>query len=175
MAQFRDDVTNHAISWMDLHRDSKQLAKTLVGIGTWYGLIAITRGGLVPAGIIARELNFRKIDTLCVASYDEQVQTDDLSVIKAPEEAIAAKGKGWLVIDDLVDTGKTIQYARTLLPDAHFATVYAKAQGARIVDSYVRDFPQNTWLYFPWDTEVQYVSPLIEDRLPTPDLINDGG
>ena len=43
--------------------------------------MAITRGGLVPAAIVARELGIRVIETVCVASYDYDEQ-GDVSVLK---------------------------------------------------------------------------------------------
>ena len=57
------------ISWEQLHRDSKALAWRLLDMDFFNGIIAVTRGGLVPAAIIARELDIRLVDTVCVASY----------------------------------------------------------------------------------------------------------
>ena len=161
MAQFRDDVQNHSVTWTEVHRDTKQLVRKLMDLGPWKGIVALTRGGLVPAAIIAREMEIRVVDTLCISTYDEQVQ-EDIQVLKVPEEAAAANGEGWLLIDDLVDTGKTAKEARAILPKAHFATVYAKPQGLPYVDTYVHDVAQEVWVFFPWDTEPQYVRPLAD-------------
>src|SRR6185369_5394709 len=54
------------VSWHELHRDCKALAWKLVTAGPWKGIIAITRGGLVPAAIVARELDVRLIDTVSI-------------------------------------------------------------------------------------------------------------
>ena len=79
-------------------------------------MIAITRGGLVPAAIVARELGIRIIDTVCIASYDHTRQ-GDLNVLKGVSEAVAklggGSGKGLLIVDDLVDTGKTGRLVRS--------------------------------------------------------------
>jgi xanthine phosphoribosyltransferase len=165
MPQFRDDVVNQAVTWIDVHRDTKKLARLLMDKGPWKGIVALTRGGLVPAAIIARELSIYKVDTLCITSYDEQVQ-GKVTVLKAPAEAMADRGAGWLMVDDLVDTGATAREARQMLPDAHFATVYAKPKGRGCVDTCVADIPQETWIFFPWDTdpEPQYVVPLAHDK-----------
>eukprot|EP01034_Spumella_vulgaris_P015085 gene15085-19271_t len=64
---YADDII---ISWVELHRDARYLSEMLHAIGTWKGIIAITRGGLVPAALVARELEIRLIDTICVTSYD---------------------------------------------------------------------------------------------------------
>ena len=159
MNELRDDVVDYVVTWAEVHRDTKLLARKLIGTDEWKGIIAVTRGGLVPAAIIAREMDIRNIDTICIATYDEQY-IGDVNMIKVPDLAVAEKGKGWLMIDDLVDTGATIKAARELLPNCHIATVYAKEMGRPSVDTFVHEVPQNYWVFFPWDTDVQYSAPL---------------
>lgn len=144
------------VSWEQLHRDAKALAWRLMGLGPWHGIIAVTRGGLVPAAIVARELNIRLIDTVCIASYDEKEQ-GSLSVLKSVE----GDGTGWLVVDDLVDTGGTFRRIRDMLPKAHFATVYAKPAGRPLVDTFITEVSQDTWIHFPWDLELRPAIPLV--------------
>ncbi len=159
MAQFRDDVINHTVSWQEVHRDIKTLAHRLLDAGPWRGIVAVTRGGLVPAAILARELDIRLVETVCILSYDEQVQ-GEVEVLKEP--TAAGDGEHWLLIDDIVDTGATAKAARRLLPKAHFASVYAKPDSRKLVDTIVHEVSQETWIFFPWDTEAQYVKPLAE-------------
>jgi xanthine phosphoribosyltransferase len=147
------------VSWDQLHRDAKALAWRLAEMGPWECVVAITRGGLVPAAIIARELEIRMIDTVCVSSYEHQNQ-GGIDVIKTPN----VSGKGVLIIDDLVDTGRTAKVVREMLPDAHFATVYAKPEGRPMVDSYITEVSQDTWIFFPWDTELSFVEPIVNNR-----------
>jgi len=161
MAKFRDDVVNHSVTWVEVHRDTKQLARMLMDQGPWKGIIALTRGGLVPAAIVARELNIFVVDTLCISTYDEQV-IEDTTVLKTPHQAVEDKGEGWLLVDDLVDTGTTAREARRILPNVHFATVFAKPKGREFVDTVVSEVSQDTWIYFPWDTEPQYVTPIAD-------------
>ena len=146
----------YPISWEQLHRDSKALAWRLVEMQAWKGIVAITRGGLVPASIIARELEIRLVDTVCISSYDYQRQ-GDASILKPP----AVDGKGLLLIDDLVDTGQTARIVKDLLPEAHFATVYAKPAGRPLVDTFITEVSQDTWILFPWDTESRFVEPIV--------------
>ena len=122
----------------------------------WKGIIAITRGGLVPASIIARELEIRLVDTICISSYDHQ-QQGEITVLKAPD----TDSDGWLLIDDLVDTGNTARVVRNRLPQAHFATVYAKPAGRPVVDTFITEVSQDTWILFPWDSESQFVKPIV--------------
>jgi xanthine phosphoribosyltransferase len=143
------------VSWSELHRDAKALAWRLLDQGPWKGIIAITRGGLVPAAIIARELELRIVDTICVNTYDEQEQG-------RPEilKGFTQDSSGFLLIDDLVDTGTTAKLVRDQVPDAHFATVYAKPAGRPLVDTYITEVSQDTWIRFPWDMELGYSQPI---------------
>ncbi len=144
------------ISWEQLHRDSKALAWRLADMITWKGIITITRGGLVPASIIARELEIRLVDTVCISSYDFKNQ-GEIKILKP----VDIDSSGWLLIDDLVDTGTTARIVKEMLPRAHFATVYAKPAGRPLVDTYITEVSQDTWILFPWDTESRFVEPIV--------------
>ena len=147
----------YTVTWDQLHRDSKALAWRLLEKGPWRGIVAITRGGLIPAAIIARELDCRLIESVSIVTYDEEVRGQP-KVAKPP--AAAGDGEGWLIIDDLVDTGTTARVVRGLLPRAHFATVYAKPAGNPLVDTFITEVSQDTWIMFPWDTEPQFIAPI---------------
>jgi len=149
------------VTWDQLHRDAKALSWRLHALGPWTGVVAITRGGLIPAAIIARELECRLIETVSVVTYDEE-NMGQPQVVKPP--AAAGDGEGWLIVDDLVDTGTTAKLVRSLLPKAHFATVYAKAAGKPLVDTFITEVSQDTWILFPWDTEPQFVAPLARQQ-----------
>ncbi len=144
------------VSWDQLHRDSKALAWRLADKGPWRRIVTVTRGGMVPAAIVARELEVRLVDTVCVVSYDYRDQ-GNLTVLKEVTD-----GPGTLVVDDLVDTGRTAARVRQMLPSAHYATVYAKPEGRPLVDTFVTEVSQDTWIYLPWDTELQFVQPLVK-------------
>ena len=150
------------VSWDQLHRDARALAWRLDGHGPkdggWRAVVAITRGGMAPAMIVARELDIRVIDTISVKSYEHQ-ERSEVKVLKSPDSAMMGDGTGVLVVDDLVDTGKTLEMCRKLYPKAHFATVYAKPAGRPQVDTYVTEVSQDTWIFFPWDMALQYVQP----------------
>ena len=152
------------VSWDQLHRDSRALAWRLdrqgpEASGAWRAVVAITRGGLAPAAIVARELDIRVIDTICVKSYEHKTQ-GEAQVLKAPDAGLAGEGDGLLVVDDLVDTGRTLEVVRARYPRAHFATVYAKPKGRPLVDTFITEVSQDTWIYFPWDMAMQYAPPL---------------
>jgi xanthine phosphoribosyltransferase len=143
------------VSWEELHRHARALAWRLLDLGPFTGIIAITRGGLVPAAIVARELDIRLVDTVCIASYDDRRQ-GELRVLKG----LPGDGAGWLIIDDLVDSGATARAVRGMLPKAHFATIYAKPAGRALVDTFVTEVSQDTWILFPWESAPQSATSL---------------
>lgn len=154
------------VSWDQFHRDARALAWRLNGSGPFSAMVAVTRGGLVPAAIVARELDLRLIDTFCVASYVRESVQAEVRVLKGVGAEIARDdGAGVLVVDDLADTGATVRIVRALLPKAHVATVYAKPLGGVLVDTYVTEVSQDTWIYFPWDLGLTFQAPIADRRI----------
>ena len=155
-------MPHYHLGWEELHRDTRTLARQLLADNRypWRGIISIARGGLIPGAILARELDLRVVDTLCIASYDHDQQQPP-AILKQ----VDGDGAGYLLVDDLVDTGNTARIARQLLPAATFVTVYAKPAGQALTEYHVRSFPQDTWLHFPWDTESSYSQPLAAQLL----------
>jgi xanthine phosphoribosyltransferase len=152
----------YPVSWDQFHRDARALAWRLNGAGPFAAIVAVTRGGLVPAAIVARELDLRVIETVCVASYDHMNQ-GELRLLKRPAPdviALSHGGEGALIVDDLVDTGRTAKIVRDLLPKAHYATVYAKPLGRPLVDTFITEVSQDTWIHFPWDTGLAFQPPI---------------
>ena len=150
------------VSWDQMHRDSKALAWRLAEKGPWRAIVSVTRGGMVPACIVARELEVRLVDTICIKTYDHQVMAQP-EILKS----VSDDGTDVLIIDDLVDTGATAKVVRGLLPLAHYATVYAKPAGRDLVDTFVTEVSQDTWIFLPWDTELQFVQPIVRGDTPT--------
>lgn len=150
------------VSWDQFHRDARALAWRLNGAGDFTAMVCITRGGLVPAAIVARELGIRVIETICISSYTNEFKQGALQVLKSIADGVSSGegGKNVLVVDDLVDTGATAKLVREMLPNAHFATVYAKPLGRPMVDTFITEVSQDTWIYFPWDTGLAFVPPI---------------
>jgi xanthine phosphoribosyltransferase len=154
------------VSWDQFHRDARALAWRLAGLKQEFrAMVCITRGGLVPAAIISRELNIRLIETVCIASYHDYVNQGDMTLLKGITPTLAENGgHGILVVDDLTDTGKTALEVRRMLPKAHFAAVYAKPKGVPTIDTFVTEVSQDTWIYFPWDMGFTYQEPIAKDH-----------
>ena len=153
------------VTWEQFHRDSRALAWRLQALGPFDAVVAITRGGLVPAAIVSRELNIRVVESVSVKSYDHQNQ-GEVRVLKPIINDLLEKARAGgkiLIVDDLVDTGATARAVREMLPGAHFATVYAKPKGRDMVDTFITEVSQDTWIFFPWDLDVAYAPPISGD------------
>ncbi|MBR0572691.1 MULTISPECIES: xanthine phosphoribosyltransferase [Pasteurellaceae] len=147
----------YIVTWDMFQMHARKLSERLLPASQWKGVIAVSRGGLFPAAVIARELGLRHVETVCIVSYEDHYkQSDELRVLHAPE----GDGEGFIVVDDLVDTGNTARKIREMYPKARFVTVFAKPAGATLVDDYVIDIPQNTWIEQPWDLGLSFVPPL---------------
>jgi xanthine phosphoribosyltransferase len=152
-------VTYATVTWDQLHRDARSLAALLMQGAPFRGIVAISRGGLIPAAIVARELDCRLIETVSVSSYTGEAGTQMTpQVLKSPDAA--GDGEGFVIVDDLVDTGETARLVRRLLPRARLACLYAKPAGLDTADLFVAEVTQDTWILFPWDTAPLFVPPL---------------
>lgn len=142
------------VSWHELHRTTRNLAQELAPRGPWKGIVAIARGGMVPAAIIARELGIRRVEIVASASYDDRMRgpVTILSDVDALKRS-CGDGADWLVIDDIADTGRTMQAVRAILPRAHAAAIYVKPAARRDVDTFAVEVEQDSWVEFPWDAE----------------------
>ncbi|MDF7671527.1 xanthine phosphoribosyltransferase [Orbaceae bacterium ESL0721] len=145
------------VTWDMLQMYGRELSRRLLPANQWKGIIAVSRGGLVPAAILARELSIRFVDTVCISSYDHDHQREK-QILKRAE----GDGEGFIVIDDLVDTGGTAHTIREMYPKAKFVTVFAKPAGKPLVDDYVQDIPQDTWIEQPWDMQIVFTKPLCD-------------
>jgi xanthine phosphoribosyltransferase len=189
-------TTIRPLSWQDISNTTEKLSKSLAQAAPFARMIAVTRGGLVPAGLLAHRLNIKNIQTINVESYIDTTQNSVQGTSKNPfigmsgEEEVFSETQAYpavcaasdkisdaadrprkevfrgvvqflsdvqpsnercLVVDELVDTGKTLAAIRALFPNAVLATLYAKPLGKPFVDVFVEEVPQETWLSFPWE------------------------
>ncbi|QCI23796.1 xanthine phosphoribosyltransferase [Buchnera aphidicola (Macrosiphoniella sanborni)] len=148
----------YIVTWDMLQIYTRKLAiRLLEKINFYNGIIAVSRGGLVPSALLARELGIRYVDTVCVESYNHNCLKKKRKIIKQAE----GNGEKIIVIDDLADTGGTAKIIRNLYPKAYFVTIFAKPMGRLLVDDYIIDIPQNIWIEQPWDMSISYVPPII--------------
>ena len=138
-------------SWENMDKGLSALAELLAPVISKKNiktLCAVTRGGMVPAAILARQLHIHHIETICINSYLDCEVQDNAKIIKM----LDGDGTGVLVIDDLVDSGKTMKIVKEHLPKATTAVLFAKPQGKPFSDYFLREIPQDLWVCFPWET-----------------------
>ena len=136
------------INWNEFQSHVKVLATKLKKQQNFNRIIAISRGGLIPAGILSYELDIRNCETINVSSYDhDSIRADADIEISGIIKNIDSKT---LIIDDLADSGRTLRILRQLYPDAYVACVYAKPKGADAADCFAQELPDK-WVVFPWD------------------------
>ncbi len=136
------------IDWNNFHKDAKLLAQKLKTYGNFSRIVAVSRGGFIPAGIIAYELGIRHCDAVCIASYDAEIKRNDNNVELGT--ALQNVDENTVIIDDLADSGRTLQILRKQYPQATFACVYAKPAGQKFCDVYACPMA-DSWVVFPWD------------------------
>lgn len=138
------------ISWSEFHQDVKELCKKINQSGNYDKIVAISRGGLIPAGIISYELNIRNTSVINIATYvgSKHLKLDHVD----NPEFVGEVNEKTLIVDDLSDSGQTFNVMRRQFPKGKFVTVYTKNKGQSEVDIYARLMPDE-WLVFPWDVE----------------------
>lgn len=139
------------ISWQEIHILAKKLSRNLKKSGKeWSRIVAITRGGMVPACLVAYNLDIRVVEAISIKSYDFQTQSEAV-LLSVPDDL--GTGQGCLIIDDLSDTGKTFKFLREKFPEATFACLHVKPEGKSQADYFVEEVTQDTWIYLPWEDQ----------------------
>ena len=138
------------IKWDDFHQDVKNLCQKIKESGNYNKIVVISRGGLVPAGIISYELGIRNCAVINIATYvgAEHLKLDEVD----HPESVGKVDEKTLIVDDLADQGQTFRVMRRTFPQGKFVTVYAKPVGKKEADLYARELPDK-WIVFPWDVE----------------------
>ncbi len=116
-------------------------------------IIAISRGGLPIATIIAHYFNMRDICIIQISHYDEnreQIRLDmDVSGVNLKHPDLY----NILIVDDIVDTGDTFRLVKQVLPKARYFSFCVK-EGSKHLPNYkcmiVKD---DSWVVFPWEIE----------------------
>ncbi|QCI26729.1 xanthine phosphoribosyltransferase [Buchnera aphidicola (Thelaxes californica)] len=150
-------LKKYIVTWDMLQLYTLKLAKKIIRIRQWEGIVAISRGGLIPAALLARELGVRFVDTICISSYEHNCK-GNIKIIKKTKDY----GKNIIIVDDLIDTGSTAKIVKSLYPHSYFVVVFAKPKGKLLIDNYVISVDQNIWIEPPWDMGLKYRLPLIQ-------------
>lgn len=135
------------LSWRQFERDIKTLAHK-IGKNKFKYILAISRGGLVPAAYLARLLDIKVVKTICLQSYENQARNEIVSHNVEGFEEYIRDPKSWLVVDDICDSGATFKYVTTRYPQIKTASILCRPAAPKPT-YHVRD--ENNWVRFPWE------------------------
>jgi hypoxanthine phosphoribosyltransferase len=139
------------LTWTDVEKYVHQMSQVLDPKSYENGIMTVTRGGLVPTAMLTHLLPVRRIETICLRSYGDREQTT-FEMLNVPNLNTMG-GTGWLVLDDIADTGKSFRYIKSWLPSAAFCSLVMKPMADNVVDEYALKVEQDTWVVFPWEKD----------------------
>jgi len=118
-------------------------------------IVAIARGGLIPARILGDLLQIPELTVIQVEFYTDIAKTRQQPTLKLGLTT-SIQGKKTLLVDDISDTGKTLQLAKNHLTqhgaaEIKTATLYTKPQSIDTPDYYEKQ--TSRWVVFPWDAK----------------------
>ena len=143
-------MSKHHISWENIQEWSADIAHKIAADCpdiNHMTLVAVSRGGLIPAQLIAYRLNIRDIRVMKLISYDsdnKRGETKDISTDRLFD------GSDVYFIDDLADSGETVRYLRRRFPNARQCTLITKDCCAEQPDLSAVTLPGDAWIVFPW-------------------------
>jgi uncharacterized protein len=142
------------LTWERFGEATQELAQSVVDSGFLPDIIiAVARGGLLPAGALSYAMGVKLSDAINVEFYTDVHQTLPDPVLLAPmldTESIA--GRKLLVVDDVADSGRTLALVLELLrglgAEARSAVIYGKPRSVIRPDYLWR--ATDDWIVFPW-------------------------
>jgi xanthine phosphoribosyltransferase len=135
-------------TYEEIHEKSVKLAELIKDKNiNFTKMVVVSRGGFVPASVVAYCLGIQDVDIVSIQSYIHR-EPGEAFVHRAPKTDEVV-----LVIDDIVDKGGTAKALREFMPNMHLAVVYAKPRGLPLANTYVEEITQEAWPVFPWDEE----------------------
>lgn len=119
-------------------------------------LLAIARGGLTLAHLMSEAMNMRNLYTLNSIHYEGELKLDTFNIFNIPDISHAKKV---LIIDDIVDSGETMEEILKILKEKfpyvefRLATLFYKKTAVLQPDYSVREATQ--WINFFWEEDVK--------------------
>jgi uncharacterized protein len=151
-------IERTTLTWDDFGRSGRDLAQAIADDGYRPDLIlAIARGGLLPAGAVSYALDVKNLHLVNVEFYTGVDARLDLPVMLPPvPHADALSGATVLIVDDVADTGATLKLVRDFCTEhqaaeTRCAVIYEKPH-SEVKCEYVWS-RTDRWINFPWSTE----------------------
>lgn len=138
-------------TWQEFDKDCRKLAEIIKKEKVEYTrIIAVTRGGLLVAGMMSHFLPKVPIDTVCLSSYCGMIQKD-MKIIKKD-----TCNEKVLICDDVVDTGGTAKVLKKMYPKSILAVIHYKSKISPDIrpDYFISD--TSDWIVYPWEVGEDY-------------------
>jgi uncharacterized protein len=160
------------ITWEEYHQSIEQLADK---IAPWEfnQIVCIARGGLRVGDILSRIFN-QPLAILATSSYGNR-ERGDLTIATHMTMTAAQLGDRVLLVDDLVDSGITLEQTVLWLREKHpeiqqlkTAVIWYKACSISVPDYYVSYLTENAWIHQPfekYDLRKQYYTKQFSKRI----------
>ncbi|QRV02309.1 phosphoribosyltransferase [Arcanobacterium phocisimile] len=145
------------LQWDEFGVAMRELAQTIADSGFHPEvIIAIARGGLLPAGALSYALGVKLSDAMNIEFYTDVEQTlPDPILLEPLLDTESIKGKKLLIVDDVADSGRTLKMAVDMLADlgadVRSAVIYDKPRSVVAPDYSWKATDQ--WIVFPWSSQ----------------------
>lgn len=143
------------ISWFRVHQLSRRLAYLILASGYRPDkIIAIGRGGYVPARILCDYLDIYQLSSIRVEHYKRGTQREPLARVVDPLR-MDLSGQRLLIVDDVSDTGDTFEAAIEHVQERHPEEIKTAVLHHKISATFIPDYISHTvikwrWLIYPW-------------------------
>jgi len=148
--------------YAEIHDFCEKLATRLKGVN-FDSVVGVSRGGLIPATIIAEHMNVRELRTVGVRSY----QLNGIGGKRSSEVLYQSCSPylhgNVLLIDDIADTGETFNFLlkhfkrNNNINTITTCSVFVRRSSSYVPDCYYKDIIGKEWIVFPWEPK----SPII--------------
>lgn len=151
-------MTKTYINWNDFHKDCSKAAVPFINKRIDY-IVALSRGGLVPARIINNFIDCNSILVLGLKLYNEYEAGEQVELYQDIPDLHFDRHSSFLIVDDISDSGKTLQYAYSHIfkksggGSIYSVTPYIKKSTSYIPASYSKCFPDDEWIVFPFEED----------------------
>lgn len=153
-----ENVNKVYLNWHDVDRLVGDLIPRLMAY-TYDLVLAITRGGIVPAAIIAERLGIAQVLVASVDFYEDEEHDLDWPVFMQFPADSSLRGKTVLIVDDIWDRGKQVVNVTERVKQAggrpYSAVIHYKSHRSRFPDQSPDFYAVETtdWIIYPWEVE----------------------
>ena len=161
-SQVSMQIRQPTIDWANAQHYAWQLAQNILASDfTPTTMLVVARGGLCVAGLLFKYLEVPKIEVIRCRSYDKENKQGTLYVHQQEQaklerlnlDSLGSTGEPVLIVDDIYDTGATINFIRQRVPRSKAACLVSKMHKGRLAaecDFYGAWVPP-VWVSFPWE------------------------